>query len=142
MRQTQSHVIDGIAYDITQLDAMTGLDVMAILARVLGPAAGAEDPGAALTKSLTGADLRSLCQTFAKVTMVQPSPNSPDARVPLAGILNDHFAGQYGRMMQWLKACVMCNYETFFADLGGILAGMPTEPKLPATSPAPSSGAS
>jgi hypothetical protein len=148
MLETKTHQIDGVTYDITQLEGMLGIEVLGRLVKVFGSAFAADDPLGSFTRNLSTDDIKYLCTVFAKTTLHSTEAN-PDARVQLKDSIGFHFAGKYGRMLKWLWACIDVNYETFFADLGftkevrdQLMTRAKSEMLKPATSPAGSSGAS
>lgn len=118
MRKVETRTIGNAIFKIQQLGAKEGRLVLARILRAVGPAI--EDADHILSKlaaSLADAEVTYLCDTFAKTTMVAMS-DTPDREVPLTGVFDDIFAGNYGDMLKWLWECLQVNFGSFLADLG------------------------
>ena len=142
-------VINGTTYKIEKLGAKKGKEIMMMLLRVVGPALEGENKIAKFCELATDAQLDKLCDTFAATTRVSPEAN-PEVELALKDIFDKHFAGHYGTMMLWLKACLEANYGGFLGELGvdasdlmGMLSTL-MKPESAPTPPAPTapSGAS
>lgn len=125
MRKTETRVIDGVEYRVTQFGALEGRKVLLRLLKAVGPlfAAFAELKGEGegklkdaiphLDSALNGLkeeDLEYLCDVFARCTEVKLNgkwPNLPD-------VFDLHFTGKYISMFAWLKFCVEVNFSDFF----------------------------
>ena len=153
MRETREHTIDGQIYSITQLGAKQGRLVLARVLRIVAGAAGAaqsvEDPveaaaaaAAKLASALTDDEVNYLCDVFSKATQVTEGAKG----WALSDIFDDHFAGRYGAMLQWLWAALETNYSSFLSDVGLNVPALANAAKKAMTStpqsPTPPSGAS
>ena len=67
-------------------------------------------------------DLDHFCDVLAEQTLLQ---TGPDKWVPLASVMEVHFAGKYDELLQWLFASLEVNYSSFFAKLGSGSGGTP-----------------
>lgn len=117
MIASEEKVIGEYTYTVTRLDAVTGIDVLTKLVNVVGPAFQ-DDEFAAFCKSLSGADLKYFISKFAAGTTVHGGDIQPDKAPSLLDIWPIHFAGEYGRMTEWLVFCLRLNFSSFFA--GGL----------------------
>lgn len=146
----EEKTIGEFTYKVTQLDAMTGIDVIARITTKFGSAlkedgdGGWQAAGAVLEK-LTAEEIKYYVNLFAGRTFVV----CPDGREPvLKDVLATHFAGRYGDMIEWLRFCFETNFKSFFdfvrARFAEGLALMGSMSSSPSTSAAsvPSSGAS
>ena len=133
--------IGGSVYRITQLPAKRGRAMLVRFIRLFGPGAGAFVGGLGRGKSgfdgavgigiadamhdlctrLSEEDLAVVCDEFATYTVVV---QSRDIERRLTDIFDDHFAGKYDEMLQWLRASAEVNFASFFgaSSLG---AGLP-----------------
>jgi hypothetical protein len=135
-----SREIDGVAYEIEQFPTEVGLDVMARLVKLGGPALGAavslqqfdalaEASGSveamllAFARGMDGKDLVGLCQVLAKYTRAEVAPGKV---VPLAGVFGEHFKGRYGALLKWAAAAIEVNFFPlgFGPALEPILSGL------------------
>lgn len=117
MIASEEKVIGEYTYTVTRLDAVTGIDVLAKLVNVVGPAFK-DDEFAAFCKGLSGADLKYFVAKFAAGTTVSGGDIQADKTPSLSDIWPVHFAGEYGRMTEWLVFCLRLNFASFFA--GGL----------------------
>ncbi len=121
MLETKSKAIGDNTYKVTQLGAGKGRKVLVRLLKVCGPAfalAASGDTTEALGKLAADLDEETadyLCETFAARTEVELSNGKS---VDLASIMELHFAGNYGEMLEWLGFCVQLNYASFLGALG------------------------
>lgn len=120
-------------YEIQTFGARQGMAVILTLTRFLGPtmakvmAGGSVDVEAALAEGLAtfaatakAEDLDALLDAFAGRTnliLVATTKDGPK-RIPtkLASILDDHFAGRYADLIQWLVWAATENFGGFFAN--------------------------
>ena len=129
--ESRERRIGATTYRITQLPAKRGRAMLVRFVRLLGPGAGAFVGGLARGKGgwdfaalggigeavhdlcmrMNDEDLGAICDEFATYTVVV---KSRDVELPLAKVFDDHFAGQYGEMMAWLRACCEVNFTSFF----------------------------
>ena len=127
MRKTEAKTIGGYTYQVTQLGAKQGVSVAARLARILSPVIGGVEgkpSGAALGSGLKAAlagldekDLIALSDAFAALTEV--TGGEFESRTPkLAPMFDEHFAGHYGDLVNWLLFCVEVNFASFLDEVG------------------------
>lgn len=124
--------IGGNVYKIEKLGSKIGSKLFARLARAIGPVFEGDDQITKLCASLKDEDLDYVCATFSKVTRVSPEGN-PAVELLLSDVFDKHFAGHYGFMVLWLKACLEANYGDFLGELGvslGTLAELVQVAKL------------
>lgn len=122
--------IGGYTYKVTQLDAITGIEVLARLWNTLGPSLGSVDKIdeagvmkalGGLASSLKADDVRYFVTKFAKLTAVSGGDLKEGAEPQLSDIFEAHFAGRYLDLFRWLKFCFEVNYRSFFGAGGGLL---------------------
>jgi hypothetical protein len=133
--RTESKVIGGVEYRVTQLGAIMGRAVFLRLVKAIGPVlaslASKEGTLSALVKgggkvdttvdfgeilshlNLSEDDAKYLCDAFAEKTFVV---EAPDKMPKLSNVFDEHFAGRYAAMGQWIAFCVKLNYADFFSD--------------------------
>jgi hypothetical protein len=98
MRETKIKEIDGISYTVTQLGAITGRKVMARMPKM---------------RDMDDATMDFLCDAFAASTTVPMAIQASKAssvQVSLKDVFDDHFAGKYKALMEWLYFCVEVNF--------------------------------
>ncbi len=127
MRTPQRRTIGSHTYEVIPLGATEGSAVLARVLKVAGPVveklAGAEGDNtgpaafAALATNVTPEDMLFFCNTFSRFTTVDIGVKWPK----LSDIFDEHFAGNYGELLQWLSFAVETNYASFF---GGGLGGL------------------
>ena len=126
--------IGGCEYKVTQLGAIKGRGAFLRLVRCIGPVfaelagksgKGAKDIdiGALFSRlELSEDDLTFFCDTFAEKTFV----TLPDGKMPrLDKVFDEHFAGSYSYMVQWLAFAVKVNFADFFDGLSSAPASPP-----------------
>lgn len=139
--KTDERTIGEHRYRITQVPSKIGRRLLARLFKLFG--AGLDDvlgqavatgkvPKVAtaglagvlvgLARTLTEEDVDYFCDTLAEYTQVNVGG---DKWVPLPGIFDVHFAGNYGGMLGWLQAALEVNFGTFIDGLGSATAGAP-----------------
>ena len=130
MFKCESKKIGACEYRVTQLGAVAGRGAFLRLVRALGPmlaglatAGGKVDLGEVFGRlELSEADLTYFCDLFAEKTFVM----LPDGKMPrLDKCFDEHFAGSYLFMVQWLAFAVKVNFADFFGDA---LTGPPSPP--------------
>ncbi len=115
MLETKSKTIGDHDYRVTQLGATKGRKVLVRLLKACGPAFSLAAEGRStealgkLASDLDEETLDYLCETFAARTDMDEKP--------LAPVMELHFAGNYGEMVEWLGFCVQLNFESFFSVL-------------------------
>jgi hypothetical protein len=100
-----------------------------------------------LSESIEADDIDFLCDEFSKTSDVQGGEETAWRQfaqpVPLSAengaLLDMHFAGQYGELLQWLMFCVEVNYGDFLpgmenVSLRGVLQGLGTVSQSQSTS--------
>lgn len=152
MRRSQAFTVDGHELVITQWGAREGAQNMARCARMFGPAimpivesafkAGAKGGAAAIgatlaagvdldkiagaLRGLDGADLDALILSLQGATVVRlasPQLGPNVAAVPLNA--DDHFAGSYMALLEWLASGLAFNFMGFTPSV----TNAPTSPK-------------
>lgn len=133
----ESGMIDGFTYKVTQLGAKEGRRVFARLVSTLGGAVGAlakevmnasegkQEGGvdaaqgvASFADRITPETLDFFCDTFSTYTLICHGATEQ----PMAREFDDHFAGRYAQMVQWLIFCIEVNFGSFLKGLGDIVA--------------------
>lgn len=128
--------IGATTYRITQLPAKRGRAMLVRFVRLVGPGAGAFVGGMGRGKAgfdaaigigiadalhdlctrLNEEDLSVICDEFATYTVVV---KSHEIELQLSKVFDDHFAGRYDEMFQWLRACCEVNFASFFGSSSG-----------------------
>lgn len=138
-RETKRVEIQGHRYELTQLGAKDGRRVLARLMTRLAESTGSlgDDIGkdeaavglAIATKALKVFDEDTvdwLCEVFGPATRLHVDEKGRDGkpvhREPelIGPVFDDHFAGRYDAMAQWIVASIQHNFASF---LGGLLGG-------------------
>ena len=140
--KTEEKQIGACIYRVSQLGAIKGRAAFLRLVKALGPIAGglvdakgkqaaSLDLGDLMARlTLTEDDLTFFCDLFAEKTFIVKS----DGKTPrLDHCFDDHFAGRYLEMIQWLAFAVQVNFADFFgaalnAASGQASPSAPTEP--------------
>lgn len=142
-KKTESVTVDGIEYQITQLDTTPGLRLYNKLARLLGDAirgelAGAKDVESAMAGAMLRAisiipeeDMLSLGRTFAGTCKVRQGELWLDLT---DAIYEQHFAGQLSHWTMWVLACLRVNFSDFLSRAKRSIAGAAAA-GAPVTSP-------
>lgn len=125
-RTNKTKQIGGHGYEVTQLGAIEGRRVFARLAQVMGGMVGALAAGGkpnpvdafrSFAESMTPEVMDFFCDTFSKVTQV----HRPDGKVLfLKDVFDDHFADNYGELVEWLAFCLEVNFASFLGGTGGL----------------------
>jgi hypothetical protein len=129
-RQETVTISDGVQYRITQLGAMTGKQVMFRLGRVfaavaLGLRTGGVDV-VGLLSALDPVDFDWVVQTLIPTTDVGIIDVAGDSSLKwhkLSVDFDDHFAGRYPQLLEWLKAGLEINFGPLSDALGSIFRG-------------------
>ena len=122
--KTEEKKIGPCTYKVTQLGAIKGRAAFLRLVKVLGPMLGGavDQDGKVRDKdfdlgklfasmTLDEDDLTYFCDLFGERTFVV----KPDGKMPrLDNVFDEHFAGQYIDMVQWLAFAVKVNFADFF----------------------------
>lgn len=134
MLESQEKKIGEIMYRVTQLPALPGRKLLVRLYKTLGPTIGAAlkglpDSGSsvslgslesssigdaltALAHDLTEDDLEYVVTTLTGTTEFSRETNK---WLPLRNELDDHWAGKYLQMFQWIAFGLQVNYADFLA---------------------------
>lgn len=124
MRETRSKEIAGRTYEVTQLGAVAGQKVFVRVLKVLGPAIGAKDM-AALLGGIQESDVQALVDAFIPMTHIA-GVGQLNART-----FDDHFAGAYRELFDWLAFCVEVNFGDFLsAPPSGLAASVGSAPAV------------
>lgn len=124
-RKEKTFSISGHQYRATQLGALEGRKLWLKIVKVLAPAmkslgeaesADGETVIVALAGIIDALDddtTEKLYETFGATCTVQVGERSP----ALTGVIfDDHFAGEYVRMSQWLGQMIIFNFASFLGD--------------------------
>lgn len=127
MLETKAKEIDGVMYEVTQLDALKGRRVFVRFAKIVAPvlttlktAKGDEEQLLAgvlaqLFTSVSEDDVDFFCDAFAPSTRLLKDGKKPR----LSDAFAFHFAGNYAALLQWLAFCVEVNFGSFFPSQPG-----------------------
>lgn len=125
----------GVRYSCTMFGATKGQALMVKIVKVIGPAiargvSGLDSDvelGPALDyfcQNVTPTLFAEIAKDFADKCMVYgKSPSGEETWLPLAPIYDDHFAGRYECLLEWLKGCFEVNYASFFGVLKKRISG-------------------
>jgi hypothetical protein len=123
-RKVQDQVIGDTTYRVTQLGATTGSKVMFRLIRAFASIAAGLQTGQLSFESMTPEDFDWLVTTMQPTTKVQvvdvAAGNGSSKFVDLSFMFDDHFAGKYFEMVDWLKFALEVNFGPFADVLGKI----------------------
>lgn len=120
-RKTESKVIGGDRYAVTQLGARQGQAVALRIMRAVAPAAVAKDAGAAiglLVQNISESDLEYVTNALASGTLLYLEGGTKG--VSLDSVYDAHFAGRLGVWSEWLVFAVMTNFADFFDEIRGL----------------------
>lgn len=140
MRKPVTKKIGKTTYRVTPLGAKQGCKVFTRLANLLGSGLKGAGPGmdrfaafGTALESLKDSDFEYFCDAFAPVTEF----NTGDQRWPhLSDFFDDHFAGNYLEMLEWLEFAVEVNFGDFFDAVKEKLAPRSTVDESSAPPPA------
>lgn len=125
-REAVSKTIGEFEYRIVPLGAKQGTRMATRLGKLVAALAPSPDSTGSveakvldrlrtLFDTLSESDVDYFCDTFAKFTEVQIAPNKwPN----LDKIFDEHFAGHYGDLTNWLLACIEVNFGSFLEEMG------------------------
>ena len=116
MRKLETHAIDGVTYEFRQMGASEGVAFLQMLAPAFGKLDVKGGGGAAFIASLASVDVNAALAKLAETTTVIGAGGK---RAPLPLIYEEHFAGEYGALMEWASKA----FEVSFGDFFGRLAG-------------------
>lgn len=112
LRKTESKVIGGITFEVTQLGALKASKVFFRLLKVLGPAFASKDIGK-LFSLVTEDDLDYFINAFSETTFVKGAPQASMKNGPLNQTFDFVFVGAMKDMMEWLLFCIQLNFSDF-----------------------------
>jgi hypothetical protein len=148
MRAPKRKTIAGRVYQVVPLPTGQGLALLVLITKhmarglenVPSLAALAAHAGSALADVLTNLDeanVARLVRELTEGTMVEPTPEGTGAKlVPLAGISEDLYAGNFAELAQFVAFGLEVNYGSFLGVIKAATA------KAPAAAPAASGAAS
>jgi hypothetical protein len=139
MMQSETKTIGSTEYEVTQLPSGRGRKLLLRLVRIVGPAVGELlKGGEAGTATLASVSAEGLSAAVGELAArlgeddfeyaVKELASSTKVRVdggglvPLASVLDLHFAGAYGEMLSWLAFALEVNFRSFFSGLGSLVA--------------------
>lgn len=140
MIETKEFSVGGYQYKITQFGAKKGQSLLLVCAKIIGGSVGevaATNSGdVALGKALqrifdglSEATFAKTCEDFAEVCYFS---EDGEKWIKLSSQYNDHFAGRYKELLQWLEGCFQANFGSFLEELKGAVGvpakKNPTEP--------------
>jgi hypothetical protein len=115
-RKSEKLVIGSYEYEVTQLGGKEGRRLGARLGKVfVRLASGGADVNAGLLHAFAGIDedlVDLVCDKLSECTTVKMQ-NGKQPR--LSDIFDEHFAGNYGEMLLWLRFAIRVNFESFLA---------------------------
>lgn len=156
-KQERSGPIGGFSYSVRQLSATEGLSILTALTKLLLPSIGeltkgiggssvdlknlmAAEVGADvlsgaashLARDLNSNTVQQIVSAFRDSTEIY-GPGFGDAGAPMDVHFDEHFAGRYGEMIEWLTFALKLNYGNFLQGLGigGGTESAPQQPQSP-----------
>lgn len=114
MRRTIKIEISGTSYELQQVKARVGGQILLHLGKMIGPLSKGDFDD--LFDSLSGASFEYIAQAFAANT-VQKMKLETGATIEVDFDLDEEFAGKYGDLITWIRAHFDLNFENFFSDL-------------------------
>jgi hypothetical protein len=133
--ETRERRIGDHTYRVTQFGAKQGRAMLVRLVKLGGPGVGSFVGGVGrgdamesalalgvgdalhdLAGRLNEAEIASMMDEFAKFTVLV---QSADVELRLSDILDDHFAGAYDEMLQWVRFALEVNFASFFVGTKG-----------------------
>jgi hypothetical protein len=136
--KTEEREIGGLKYRVTQLGAKAGRAALLRIMKTVGPAAAmlqGDDLAGALGKffeNLSEVDLDYFCALFGEKSFVFQA----DGKMPRVDqVFDEHFAGRYLDMIEWLIFAGEVNFADFFRGVGGKIGGVLSVGKPPAPTP-------
>lgn len=153
MRDWREQEIGEHTYELKPLGAIQGQRVLTKVLNVLGGAAGGfsgDDPTEAIAGILGNLDettLEFISDAFGRCTRVVNGAQKPLlVKGTDRAIFDEHFATNYGELIEWLMVSFRMNYADFFdaARRDALLKrlGVGKQTKSPSTSPDTSTGSS
>jgi len=121
MRKFETQVIGDCSYTVTQLTAGAGLPVfsrlLSVLAILNADSFASEEAFLAgvanvLRDPKLSEHLEAFCAAFRGSTQVNLNGNM----IALDALYDEHFAGKYIELIQWLMFCIKLNFATSFLE--------------------------
>lgn len=141
---TEEKTIGLYTYKVTQFDAVTGIEVLARLMNIAGPAFEEGKGIGELLGKLKASDIQYFVDKFGRLTTVSGGDLKEGAEPRVSDIFAAHFAGRYKDLFAWLGFCFEVNYRSFFgegiASLGDLVRKVTEASSSPKTSKPGSSG--
>lgn len=121
-------------YEVKQLGAIAGRDLLVRMSKMLGPALGMilsgkaslAQAGAALASAsqmLEPAELEHFCDVLGRSSSVYVTEAGKPAVKTLDLAYQElHFAGEYAEMFQWIGFAMEVNFGNFFAEAKALYA--------------------
>jgi len=125
-RRQKTIEIDGVQYKITQLGATTGGQVMFRLGRAFAAIIAGLRVGNLTVDTLDPADFDFLVKVMQPTTDVGITDTRGDGQVKwhkLTVDFDEHFAGRYPQMLEWLKGTLEANFGPLQDALGSLFRG-------------------
>jgi len=126
-RETRETTIDGCTYRVTQLGATTGAQVMFRLGRAFAAVMASVSQGELDLAALSPSDFDWIVVTMkasTKFDLVDTVGGGTVRTVDLAPLFDEHFAGRYGQMLEWLKFALEVNFGPLADAVRSVLSGV------------------
>jgi hypothetical protein len=136
-RKQETIEIDGVQYRIRQMGAVTGGQVMFRLGRAFAMLAAGLANGTMDLQSLSASDFDWLIKTLiltTEVGIIDVNGTGDRKWHKLEHDYDEHFAGRYQQMIQWLKGALEINFGPLQDALGSLFRGasaLSTSPRQP-----------
>lgn len=132
MRKQESKEICGTTYHVTQLGARKGTEVLLMLKGIV---ANHEKGMAGMLEAVSSEVFFSVADTMAKYTEFDTVVGNKPARPRLDQVFDDHFAGRYDAMFEWLVFALQVNFADFTNALPELLQRLVAGGKANPTNP-------
>lgn len=117
--------IGQFTYETATLDAIKGrrafVRLFNTIGNVLSGADSTLDVASNVMSKLTAADLDHFCDLFGAVTTVTGGDYGDKTPLLVAQTFQNHFAGNYLDMAEWLAFCIEVNFGNFFDGIQGLI---------------------
>src|SRR5574343_1614288 len=119
VRKQESREICGTTYHVTQLGARKGAEVLLILKGILAH----HDKGmSAMLDAISSERFFAITDIMSKYTEFDTVVQGKPARPRLDNVFDEHFAGNYQAMFEWLVFSLEVNFADFMLALPALLA--------------------
>ena len=125
-RKVEEATIDGVRYQVQQVGAALGAEIMFRLARSFGAIIAGLNVGTLSVESLSPADFNWLLKQLVsgtKVGIVDEKGDGRERMADLSFVFDDHFAGRYPQMLEWMKFALEVNFGPLAGALGSLIRG-------------------